>query len=132
MTLPMVDGPKDGDFARYVEQLAHGAPAQPAAPSSLPAEAVQAKLEAAALAVVRGRSLGAAKKGAPAPGGSPGMRFKLQLWAAAAMMMLVVVLAPRLSGPVLIFVGLWLVSALIRWVAAAAGRSSHTDSHSIV
>ncbi|MGB6101477.1 MAG: hypothetical protein WBG44_11500 [Comamonas sp.] len=124
MTLPMAEGPRDGDFARYVEQLTSGtaragvAPSPPAsgASTALPGEVVR---PAATAPRRRGKTAG---EGVPARPGSPGAYLKLQAGVAAALVVLTMVFMPRLIVAALVFAGALLVSAVIRWVGAHKGR----------
>lgn len=125
MTLPMAEGPRDGDFARYVEQLAQGAAPLPAPPAQAPANRAHDGLPVkASTSRAVGRPVQTADKRILVLAGSPVTRLKVQVVVAAVAVGLTALFVPRLLTPLLVFVGFWLLSAIIRWAVAAAKHSS--------
>lgn len=125
MTLPMAEGPRDGDFARYVEQLTGGAPQAglpPPAPGATDTGTGKVARPAAPVSRRSVKATGpAAAKGGSEGAGSAAAWFKLQAAVAAAMVGLTLVFMPRLIAAALVFAGALLVSAVIRWIGARKG-----------
>ncbi|QXL84907.1 hypothetical protein [Comamonas sp. NLF-1-9] len=126
MKLPGAEGPPDGDFARYVEQLSGRSPgvaAQSRGGASARASAGKRMADAAARRPEHGSTAGAAARGKAArplaaPAFWPALVFRVVL--AGVVLLLVTTLMPVALPAAVVFVLAWLVSEAIR--AKGRGR----------
>lgn len=121
MNLPMSEGPRDGDYARYVEQLSGGG-VPPAAPAAAPSAVSGAASSAGASSGAQGQSASSARRPPARAGGKRGpvtpvnamARLIRRLAMAGMILIMTRMFSPRFMTATMVLLVAWLIGTLIR------------------
>lgn len=116
MNLSMGEGPRDGDYARYVERLSMGGAPSATPPAGVPTATpvgARGEMADAVRQVLTTAARTRRKRPAAAPVGLK-TRFIARLWMAAMVLIVARLYMPRFMPALLVLAVAWLIGTLIR------------------